>query len=580
MTQEQALKIMKTGVNIYLTGSAGSGKTYLLNQYIKYLEDHDIAVAVTASTGIAATHMNGMTIHGWSGIGVKSFMGENELEQLEEKKYLWKRFEKARVLIIDEVSMLHGFQLDMIEKVCKRFKRNSKPFGGLQVILSGDFFQLPPVEKSKHHTTEQNTLDYGEAKEEEHKSSMVYESEAWKILNPAICYLTEQHRQVDDILTEILNNIRTNNLKEKHYEHLDKCIDRELKGIKPTKLYTHNINVDSENNIELNQIDGEERVFNMTSKGHEIIVDILKKSCLAYGELRLKIGAEVMCIKNNFDKGYVNGTRGVVVDFEKDTGLPVIKLYNGNRIVMNPEVWAIEEDGKQKASLTQIPLRLAWAITIHKSQGMSLDNAEIDLRSTFTYGMGYVALSRVRTLSGIKLVGFTKESLLVDPRVLEHDQELQNESYQNELMFKKLKNGEQDLLEVEFINRMGGSINSSQGRSLHHDKKSRGVKDTKVSTIMITKELLDEGKNIKEIAKERNLTAGTITHHIEQIIKEFPETIITHIRPSQKNIDLVKKANKKLKGEEIGKLNPIKLILEKEGSNLSFEDIRLAKLFI
>ncbi|NVN97414.1 AAA family ATPase, partial [Candidatus Nomurabacteria bacterium] len=170
MTQEQALKIMKTGVNIYLTGSAGSGKTYLLNQYIKYLEDHDIAVAVTASTGIAATHMNGMTIHGWSGIGVKSFMGEYELEQLEEKKYLWKRFDKARVLIIDEVSMLHGFQLDMIEKVCKRFKRSSKPFGGLQVILSGDFFQLPPVEKSKKNTSEQTTLDYGEAKEEEHKS--------------------------------------------------------------------------------------------------------------------------------------------------------------------------------------------------------------------------------------------------------------------------------------------------------------------------------------------------------------------------------------------------------------------------
>ena len=574
MTQEQAFKIMKTGVNIYLTGSAGSGKTYLLNKYISYLQDHDIAVAVTASTGIAATHMNGMTIHGWSGIGVRSVMGERELEQLEEKKYLWKRFEKARVLIIDEVSMLHGFQLDMIEKVCRRFKRNSKPFGGLQVILSGDFFQLPPVEKSKKNTSEQNTLDYGEAKETEHKSGMVYESEAWKILNPAICYLSEQHRQSDDILTEILNGIRENNLEEKHYEYLDKCIDRKLEGIKPTKLYTHNVNVDNENNIELEQIEGKEKVYNMTSKGHDIIVDILKKSCLAYEELHLKIGAEVMCIKNNFDKGYVNGSRGVVVDFEDDTNLPIIKLYNGNRTVVNPEVWAIEEDGKQKASLTQLPLRLAWAITIHKSQGMSLDNAEIDLRSTFTYGMGYVALSRVRTLSGISLIGFTKESLLVNPKVLEHDQDLQNESYQNELMFNKLKNGEQELLEVEFINRMGGS----QGRSLR--QKNSRIKDTKIPTIMLTKEYLDEGKNIKEIAKERNLTQATITHHIEQIIKEYPETIITHIRPQQKNIDLVKRANKKLKGEEIGKLNPIKIILEKEGHDLSFEDIRIAKLFI
>lgn len=562
MTQEQALKIMKTGVNIYLTGSAGSGKTYLLNQYISYLDNHDIAVAVTASTGIAATHMNGMTIHGWSGIGVRDFMGERELEALEEKKYLWKRFDKARVLIIDEVSMLHGFQLDMIDKVCKRFKRSGSPFGGLQVILSGDFFQLPPVEKSKNV----NPV----------KSSMVYESEAWKILNPAICYLTEQHRQEDDTLTDILNTIRENKLEEKHYEHLDKCIDRELSGIKATKLYTHNVNVDNENELELSKIEGNEKVFNMTSKGHDIIVDILKKSCLAYEQLHLKIGAEVMCIKNNFDKGYVNGSRGKIVGFETETSYPIVDLYNGNRVTILPELWAIEEDGKVKASITQFPLRLAWAITIHKSQGMSLDNAEIDLRSTFTYGMGYVALSRVRKLSGIRLIGFTKESLLVNPKILDLDLELRNESFQNELMFKKLKADEQEKLEVEFINRMGGTVRQIVGKK----KKIAKVIDTKIPTILITKELLEKGNNIKEIAKERSLTQGTITHHVEQIVKEFPETDISHIKPSKKNIDLVKKANSKLKGEEEGKLNPIKLILEEEGYDLSFEDIRIAKLFI
>lgn len=562
MTQEQALKIVKTGVNIYLTGSAGSGKTYLLNQYISYLQDHDIAVAVTASTGIAATHMNGMTIHGWSGIGVRNYMGEKELDGLEEKKYLWKRFEKARVLIIDEVSMLHGFQLDMIEKVCRRFKRSNKPFGGLQVILSGDFFQLPPVEKNK--------------KESDEKSSMVYESESWKILNPAICYLTEQHRQEDNILTEILNNIRNNNLEEKHFEYLDKCINREFSGIKPTKLYTHNINVDDENKEELSKIDSKEMTYRMTSKGHETIVDILKKSCLAYEELKLKIGAEVICIKNNFDKGYVNGSRGKVIDFDDETLNPIVRLYNGLTVTMVPEQWAIEEDGRIKASINQIPLRLAWAITIHKSQGMSLDNAEIDLRKSFTYGMGYVALSRVRTLSGISLLGFNKESLLVDPRVLDLDQELRNESYQNELMFKKLKNDEQKKLEEEFINRMGGTLKVERG-----SKKSKmKVIDTKVPTVLITKELLEKGMNIKQISKERNLTPGTITHHIEQIIKEFPGTDISHIKPSNKDIELVKKANSKLKGEEEGKLNPIKQILEKEGHDLSFEDIRIAKLFI
>jgi len=573
MTQEQAFSIMKTGVNIYLTGSAGSGKTYLLNKYIEYLKNHEIHVAVTASTGIAATHMNGMTIHGWSGIGVKNVMGEKELEQLEEKKYLWKRFDKARVLIIDEISMLHGYQLDMVEKICRKFKRNSKPFGGLQIILSGDFFQLPPVEKTLHSmqaNEESNKNNIG-------KSNMVYESESWKILNPAICYLTEQHRQEDDILTEILNTIRSNGLEEKHYEELDKCLNREFSDIKITKLYTHNINVDNENNLELEKIKGEEKIYNMTSKGHEIIVDILKKSCLAHENLRLKIGAEVMCVKNNFDKGYVNGSRGKVIAFENETFLPIIKLYNGNQITISPELWAIEEDGKTKASITQLPLRLAWAITIHKSQGMSLDNAEIDLRNAFAYGMGYVALSRVRKLSGIRLIGFNKESLLVNPKILELDQDLKNESYQNELLFKKLKNNEQKKLEEEFINRMGGTTKQIDGKK---KKINKVVTDAKIPTILMTKELLDQGKSIREITKERNLTEGTITHHIEQIITQFPKTIISHVKPSQKNINLVKKANKKLKGEEIGRLNPIKLALEKEGHHLSFEEIRLAKLFI
>ncbi len=561
MTQDQAFKIMKTGVNIYLTGNAGSGKTYLLNKYITYLQDHSIPVAVTASTGIAATHMNGMTIHGWSGMGIKNKMDEKDLEQLEEKKYLWKRFEKARVLIIDEISMLHGYQLEMIEKICRRFKRNEKPFGGLQVILSGDFFQLPPVQKSN----ELNDLE----------SNMVYANDAWTILNPAICYLTEQHRQQDEILTDILNNIRSNDLGEKHYEHLSSRIGAELKDKrKATKLYTHNANVDNENFNELSQIKDEEKIYKMTSSGSDILVEILKKSCLAHEELSLKIGAEVMCIKNNFEEGYVNGSRGKVASFNESSGYPIVELYNGKRITISPMVWVIEENNKIKASLTQLPIRLAWAITIHKSQGMSLDNAEIDLESTFAYGMGYVALSRVRTLSGIKLVGFKPESLQVDPMVLEFDQELKNESTQNELIFKKLTPEEQHQLEKDFIVKMGGTLEKQKGK--------RRVKapKTKVPTIIITKELLEEKKSIKEIAQRRGLTEGTIVHHIEQILEENPKTDISHLKSSEKIVKLVQKANKKLKGEEVGKLSPIKSILEKEGHSFSFEEIRLARLFI
>ncbi len=559
MTQEQAFKIMKTGVNVYLTGSAGSGKTFLLNKYIAYLAEHDIACAVTASTGIAATHMNGMTIHSWSGIGIRNFLDEKGFEQLEEKKYLWKRFEKARVLIIDEVSMLHASQLDMVEKVCRRFKRNDKPFGGLQVILSGDFFQLPPVNSQN----------------DDNLSGMIFKSASWQILNPAICYIEEQHRQVDDTLSDILNMIRENRIEEKHFNLLKDRIGVDLKnGIKATKLYTHNVNVDEINNIELSLIENEERISTMTSSGPEALVEILKKSCLAHEKLKLKVGAEIMCIKNNFEAGYVNGSRGKIIDFEKETGNPIVELYNGRKISLKTELWAIEEDGKIKASVSQIPLRLAWAITIHKSQGMSLDNALIDLSRTFSYGMGYVALSRVRTLDGISLVGFNVDSLKVDPQVLEQDQELRNESFHNELMFKKLDKFEQQKLEEDFINKMGGVILGGSKKN-----KKEFIK-TKIPTILITKELLEEGKDISEIAQERNLTTGTIIHHIEEIIEKFPDINLKHIKPEKSHIDQVRKANNKLKGDEKGKLSPIKIILDKQGLHLSFDQIRLAKLFI
>jgi len=559
MTQEQALRIMKTGVNVYLTGSAGSGKTYLLNKYIKYLESHGIPVAVTASTGIAATHMNGMTIHSWSGLGIKDHLDERELEKLEERKYLWKRFDKARVLIIDEISMLEGKQLEMVERICRRFKRNDKPFGGLQVILSGDFFQLPPVRK-------------GEDKDGE----IIPKSKVWQILNPAVCYLEEQFRQKDDILTGILNKIRSNQIEEGDYQILEKRIGVNISAFKPTKLYTHNADVDLINEKELAEINEQEITFVMTGDGPLNLVEILKKSSIATEVLKMKKGAEIMCIKNNFEMGYVNGSRGKIVDFELDTRYPVVELYSGQRVTLKPESWSIEEEGRIKASIKQIPLRLAWAITIHKSQGMSLDNAEIDLGKTFTYGMGYVALSRVRTLEGIILKSLDKKALLVDPRVLEVDRELKNQSAQNKILFTKLSSQEQQKLENDFILKMGGEIEISKNR-----KTNRGVRDTKISTLEETKKLLESGLKIKEIAKERNLTTETILSHIEKIVASNPKIKKSQIKPQSEIIKLVKRAQSKIKNkEDKGKLKPIKELLEKEGHDISYLDIRLARLFI
>lgn len=406
MTQQEALEILKLGANVYLTGPAGSGKTFLLNQYVNFLKSKKVAVGITASTGIAATHMSGRTIHSWAGLGIKDELNSDHLTKLLKNINFRIRFLSTRVLIIDEVSMLHSFRLDMVDKVCRAFKKSDLPFGGLQVILSGDFFQLPPVSKN------------GE------DDSFVHTSNAWNNMNIKICYLAEQHRQQDQSFLKVLNSIRSGDVTDDVLELLATRFNKSVSSpITPTKLYTHNMDVDAINNLELDKIKNEPQTFRMHSKGDKHLVEMLKKGCLASEELILKKGAVVMFVKNNFDKGYVNGTIGKVIDFDS-SGLPIVKTLKNKEIIADPAKWEVEENEVVKAEISQVPLRLAWAITVHKSQGMSLDVAEIDLSKSFTFGMGYVALSRVRSLDGIKLMGLNDIALRVNKDVIDLDKQL------------------------------------------------------------------------------------------------------------------------------------------------------------
>lgn len=545
MTQNEAFTILKSGANVYLTGGAGSGKTYLLNQYIEYAREHDIEVAVTASTGIAATHMNGMTIHSWSGLGIRKELSERDLDDLEGRQYLWKRFEKTKILVIDEVSMLHARQLDMIERIARTFKRNEAPFGGMQVILCGDFFQLPPI-------AEMGT-----------KNQFVDQSEAWKMLDIKICYLTEQFRQSDTKLTTILNEIRNNSVSESTMEYFR---SRYKKGfdetISPTKLYTHNENVDSINEAELGKLSSDTEVYTMSSRGNDTLIQALKKGCLSPETLRLKVGAKVMFVKNNYEKGYVNGTLGVVTGFT-DMG-PVVTTKDGKKIHVSQESWRVEEDGKVKAEITQIPLRLAWAITIHKSQGMSLDAAEIDLSKSFVKGQGYVALSRLRSLEGLSLMGLNKIALEVDEDVHRADFDLQNLSESINGVFKSFNEDELKHLHESFIIRSEGSLKA--------DKKKAEKK--KLSTFDQTRALLEEKKSIKEITEERGLTEGTVMSHIEKIIEAEPSFDIGHLKPDEKIVSDIEKAFKKT-GDT--KLTPVYEILR---GKYPHDTIRLVRLFV
>ena len=283
MTQKEALSILKLGHTTFLTGPAGSGKSYVLREYISYLKKHDIKYAVTASTGIASTHINGMTIHSWSGIGIKDKLNKYDLDNLEEKQNIYKRYNSTEVVIIDEISMLSSNFLNMFDKACKHLKRNDEPFGGMQIVFCGDFFQLPPINKDSQ------------------KISYAYESESWQEAKPVICYLTEQHRQKEDVLTNILFPIRQNKVDEFVWEYLEgrKSDGEVIYDKEILKLYTHNVDVDKINENEFDKLEGGIKYYSMISKGKANLVESLKKNCLAEEELRLKVGAAVICIKND-----------------------------------------------------------------------------------------------------------------------------------------------------------------------------------------------------------------------------------------------------------------------------------------
>lgn len=422
MNQALALEIMLEGHSVLLTGAAGSGKTYVLNEFIRMAKKQGKTVSVTATTGLAATHLGGSTIHAWSGIGVHDVLPPKFHENFSKTRQ--DIILKTDVLIIDEISMLHDYRLDMVDQIARAVREDEAPFGGIQVILCGDFFQLPPINR-------------GDGKQ----GGFVVHSEVWQELDPVICYLSEQHRQDDEQFLEILNALRGGDIRRRHAEALLDRIGKDPVNAlaEVTELHTVNIDVDRINSGRLDSIDSDGYQYTMTTTGSEGYVEALKRSCLAQEELILKQGAFVMCIKNSLDRKYVNGSLGIVVGFEEVTNLPIVELQNGRKLTMGMDTWELRDGTKKRASISQIPLRLAWAITVHKSQGMTLDAAKIDLRRAFVEGMGYVALSRVRRLDALSLVGINQMALKISPDALAIDEGLRTKASMDQKRFKSLE---------------------------------------------------------------------------------------------------------------------------------------------
>ncbi len=511
MTQDRALDILKTGANVFLTGEPGAGKTYVINQYINYLEAAGLSVAVTASTGIAATHIGGMTIHSWSGVGIKDYLSPADLDAIAGREKVVKRVKAAQVLVIDEISMLDGKILNSVNKILKTIRNSEEPFGGIQVVCIGDFFQLPPV------TRQGDIMTYA------------FMSEAWLALKPLICYLSEQHRQEDEIFLGLLNSIRRNEIEEDHYTLLEEQKEIAYEDIEPTRLYTHNADVDAVNNAKLAELPGPIRKFQMEGKGSKPLVEGLVKNCLSPQMLELKEDAMVMCTKNNFEVGYVNGTLARVVRF--DDGQPVIETTDGKEITMQTTTWEIAEDNKVLASIEQLPLRLAWAITVHKSQGMSLDAAEIDLSKAFVYGQGYVALSRVRSLAGLKVLGMHPNALQVDPLVVAADVRFRALTEEADDAFEQMEDEEVNEMHERFIVAHGGKVPTEDDLKKSHKTK---VAKAKTDTYTLTKELLLEERDIADIANLRDMTEATVWSHVEKLVSDGVVTAdqIVHLEPT------------------------------------------------
>lgn len=407
-SQQHALDLMRSGKNVFLTGKAGVGKSTVIGDHIG---SSFTPVDVTATTGIAAINLQdaflhktglmlrAMTVYRWAGIGIGPKAGEPFVEFFRDlecnmfpaRRAAFNRIRKANTILIDEVSMLPGRVLDYLDFHCRQIRETDRPFGGIQVIAVGDFLQLPPVSKTGRY-------------------DWAFQSDAWKAADFVPAFLDTIHRQDEPEFIAALNDFREGRIRGNTAKTLAARIAR-FPDRTITRLFTHNTQVNKWNDYSLGCIeDDKERVFVADGEGPPNEVEFLRKNMITPWELRLKRGARVMVTRNLSEDGELvaaNGATGTVVDFSFD-GCITLELDGGRIRQIGRHTFHYDPMRQESGRITQYPLRLAYAMTIHKSQGLTLDRALIDIRAAREPGQAYVAVSRLRSLSGLHLKDWPK----------------------------------------------------------------------------------------------------------------------------------------------------------------------------
>ena len=389
-----------------MTGEAGTGKSFVIRHFLDKAREEGIPVGITASTGVSALNIGGSTIHAFCGIGLGEENEDVLLARVMQNHKVRERIKRCRILFIDEISMITGKLLDKIDYIFKGVRLSKEPFGGMKIVAAGDCLQLPPVFRDK---------DEG----------FFFESDAWEEADFNVIVLDEIIRQEDQFFRDMLSKIRVGELND--FSALYKRIGVQLpEGKNPIKLYSTNKKVDEENRRGLAKIKSEQRNYLALDDGPEHHLKSLDRNCLAPKNLQLKVGAKVMLLRNlDLSNGLCNGATGKVVAMRPGS---VDVKFNSGIFKIEKESWEIREqifdaEGnsyfKVLASRSQIPLKLAFAISIHKAQSATFDHAYMDLANCFEFGQVYVALSRVRSLEGLSLLSFYPSRIKVNQKCLE-----------------------------------------------------------------------------------------------------------------------------------------------------------------